>query len=154
MTLSELLKPELILPKIVCASKDELIAKLVDLVYNTGIPELPLPKEDLLKTITKREQIGGTLLPSGLSIPHARLQNFENFVLAFGIPAEPIFHEGIQIQLSALMITNQPGTPWYLPVLAVLTKISRDKEYFSRLCGAENPDDVVRILRERDPELA
>ena len=153
MTLTELIKPELVLPKITCASKDELIAKLVEQIYDTN-GELPLSREDLLKIIDKREQIGGTLLPSGLSIPHARLENFENFIFTLGTPAEPLFHEGQQVRLAAMMITSQPGGPWYLPVLAALTKISKDEEYFSRLCGAENPENFISILRERNPELA
>ena len=152
MTLSELLKPDLILPKITCSSKDDLILKLVDRVYDTG-REFPLPRQDLLNTIYMREKIGGTMLPSGLSVPHARLKNYEDFVLAIGLPVEPPAHEGLQIYLSALMITNQSGGPYYLLVLAALTKISRDKEYFLRLCGAENPGDFISIIRERDPEL-
>jgi len=153
MTLTELITPELIFPRITCASKDELISKLVEGIYNTG-REFPLSQDDLLKTIYMREQIGGTLLPSGLSIPHARLKDFEDFVFALASPADPLFHEGQEIHLTAMMITSQSGGPWYLTVLAELTKASRDGEYLSRLSGAENPEDFLRILQERNAELA
>jgi PTS system nitrogen regulatory IIA component len=153
MTLSELLKPDLILPKVACSSKDDLIRKLVERVYSTG-PALPFSQNDMLKTINVRELIGGTLLPSGLSVPHARLANFEDFILAFGFPEEPLLHEGLEIRMMALMITSQSGAPWYLTTLAVLTKISRDHEYLSCLCEAETPEDIIRIVRERDRELA
>ena len=152
MTLSELLKPELVLPKIACASKDELIAKLLERIYDSG-QKLPLSKEELLETINLREQIGGTLLPSGLSVPHARLKDYEGFVFAVGTPAEPLFHDGLEIRVAAMMITSQSGGPWYLTVLAALTKISKDGEYFSRLCGADNPEDFLKILKEKDTEL-
>ena len=154
MTLSELLKSELIFVKTPCASssKEELIHNLVERVYQTG-REFPLSRQEMLNTIYKREQIGGTLLPSGLSVPHARLRDFDDFILALGTPAEALFHEGLQIRLMALMITSQSGGPRYLPVLAALTKISRDGVYFSRLCGAEDPEAFLRILGERDPEL-
>jgi len=152
MILTDLIKPELVLPKTPCASREELTAKLVECVYGTG-RQLPLSREDLLKTIYIREQIGGTLLPSGLSIPHARLKNFEDFIFALATPAEPLFHEGQELRLAALMITSQSGGPWYLPVLAALTRISKDEAYFSRLCGAENPEALINILRERDTEL-
>jgi len=153
MTLTELITPELIFPKITCDSKDELIEKLAQRVYSTG-REFPLSQEGLLETIYTREQIGGTLLPSGLSVPHARLKDFEDFVFALATPAQPLFHEGQEIHLTAMMITSLSGGPWYLTVLAALTKISRDSEYLSRLSGAENPDDFIRILRERNSELA
>ena len=153
MTLSELLDRKLILPNILCNSKDELIYKLVDLIYAAG-REPPSPKEDVLNIIITREKIGGTLLPSGLAIPHARLGNFEGFLLALAVPRTPLFHEGIQIRMMVLMITSQSGVPWYLPALAAFTKVSRNREYFSRLCAAQDPDDFIRILREQDPEVS
>jgi PTS system nitrogen regulatory IIA component len=152
MTLSELLKPELILTKADYASKDELISELVVRIYNTE-PEIPFSSEDLLHTIQMREQIGGTILPSGLSVPHARLKNFEGFILALGLPAKPVFHDGFQIKMMSLMITSQSGGLYYLPTLAVLTKISRDNDFFSLLCGAEKAEDFIRLIREKDQEL-
>ena len=153
MTLSELLMPDLVVPGIACASKDELIRKLVQRVYGTDL-ELPLLQQDMQKTIYIRELIGGTLLPSGLSIPHARLRDFEGFIIALGTPADPLFHEGIQIRMMALMITSHSGVPWYLSVLAALTKISKDSEYFSRLCRVQDTENFFHVLRERDTELA
>jgi PTS system nitrogen regulatory IIA component len=151
MTLSELLKPNLILPK-AAASKEALIARLAERVYETD-HGLPLAQKDLLKAINMREQIGGTLLPSGLAIPHARIKDFEDFIFAIGTPAQPLIQEGREIRMAAMMITNQSGGAWYLAVLAALTKLSKDKEYFARLCEAENPEDFLAILRERDTEL-
>jgi len=152
MTLTELITPELVFPKVTCASKDELISKLAELIYNTG-REFPLSREDLLETIYMREQIGGTLLPSGLSVPHARLKDFDDFVFALATPAQPLFHDGQEIYLAAMMITSQSGGPWYLSTLAALTKMSRDSNFLSRLGGAESPEDFIRILMERNPEL-
>ena len=153
MTLTELLKPELIFPKIECSSKNELISKVIYRIYDTG-RELPLPQEELLKIIDIREHIGGTLLPSGLSIPHARIKGFEDFIFALATPLQPLFQGKQEIRLAAMMITSQSGGPWYLTTLAALTKISKDEKYFSHLCGAETPEDFISILRERDLELA
>ena len=152
MTLSELLVPDLVFPKITCSSKDELISILLDQVYSKERSP-PLPQQEMMKKIKMREEIGGTLLPSGLSIPHARLPNYEGFILALGMPAEPLIHQGLQIRLMTLMISNQSGNHWYLPVLAFMTKISRDAEYFQRLSGAETYENFIKILKERDQEL-
>jgi len=153
MTLSELLKDEFIIPKSVCASKDELISKLLDRIYATK-HELPFLREEVLNSINIREQIGGTLLPSGLSVPHARLRDYDGIILAIGIPDQALFQGGHQIHMIALMITSQSGGQFYLPTLAALTKISRNRDFFSRLCGAGSSKDFFNILRENDPELA
>ena len=153
MTLSELLSGELVLTKTICTTKNELISKLIEQIYCTK-QNIPHTHEEVLSAINVREHIGGTLLPSGLTIPHARLKDFDGFIIAIGIPGEALFHEGRQIHMMALMITSQSGGPLYLPVLAALTKISKRSEFFSRLCEAENSKDFITILREHDPELA
>lgn len=149
MALRSLLNGNLILLNIKCSSKEELINKLLARVYEAGL-EPPFPMDEVLKKISMREEIGGTLLPSGLSVPHARLGNYEDFVLAIGTPAEPIFQGGIQIHLMAMMISSQSGGPHYLPTLAELTKLSRDREYFLRLCSVAHNDDFVQMILDRD----
>jgi PTS system nitrogen regulatory IIA component len=153
MTLSELLKPELILPKILCSSKDDFIAKLLDCIYKTNKKFL-YSQEEALTSIFKRELIGGTTFPSGLAVPHSRLGDFDGFVFALGTPLNPIFHEGIQIRLMVLMLSSQSGGLYYFPTVAALTKISMDSDYFSVLCEAESPEEFIKIIRERDLELS
>jgi PTS system nitrogen regulatory IIA component len=152
MTLVELLKPELILTNAVCSSKDDLIKGIVEKIYTTGM-EPPISQDELLRTIAKREQIGGTFLPSGLSVPHARLRDFEGFVIAMGTTKDPLFHDGTQLRLMALMISSQSGGPHYLPAIAVLTKISRDSEFLSSLGRAEDTESFIRLMGEKDQQL-
>jgi len=152
MTLAELLKPELILTNAICASKDGLIKGIVEKIYSSGM-EPPISQDVLLQAILKREQIGGTFLPSGLSVPHARLKDFEGFIIALGTTKEPLFHEGTQLRLMALMISSQSGGPHYLPAIAALTKISRDSEFFSSLGGVENAEGFISLIREKDQQL-
>jgi len=152
MTLVELLRPELILTNTVCASKDELIRIIVEKVYNAGMAP-PVSQDALMDSIIKRELIGGTLLPSGLSVPHARLKDFEGFILAVSTIKEPLFCERTQLHLMALVISSQSGGPYYLPAVAVLTKISRDTEFLSRLSRAENADGFIGLMREKDQQL-
>jgi len=152
MTLTELLKPELILTNSICASKDDLIKNIVKKIYSAGMGP-PISQDVLLQAILNREQIGGTFLPSGLSLPHARLKDFEGFIIALGTTKEPLFHEGTQLRLMALMISSQTGGPHYLPAVAALTKISRDGEFLSRLGGAENAESFIGLLKEKDQQL-
>ena len=143
----------MILLKTDCSSKEDFITKLVEQVCNTKL-EVYISQKDLLAEIFRRENIGGSLLPSGLSIPHARIKGFNDFIIAIGTPKKPLFHEGQPIYMMAMIISNEFGEPYYLPTLAGLAKLSRDQEYFSRLCKADSFEGFVRILRERDPELA
>ena len=152
MTLVELLKPELIFTNIVCASKDDLIKATVEKIYSTGMAP-PVSQDVLMDSIIKREQIGGTLLPSGLSVPHARLKDFEGFILALSTTKEPLFFERTPLYLMALMISSQSGGQHYLPAVAALTKISRDTEFLSLLSRAENAESLIGLMKEKDQQL-
>ena len=149
MALSSLMDKDLVLLKTKSSSKEELILQLLTKVYDAGRGP-PFPLNEVLGRIAMREEIGGTLLPSGLSVPHARLRGYEDFVLAMGTPEEPIIQNNIQIKLMSLMISSQSGGVHYLPTLAALTKLSRDRAYFSRLCSTEGAEDFIQIIRERD----
>jgi PTS system nitrogen regulatory IIA component len=153
MTLSELLKPELIRPKILCSSKDDFITKLMDCICKTN-RKFIYSQEEMLASVFKREQIGGTTFPSGLAVPHSRIGDFDDFVFALGTPLNPIFHEGIQIRLMVLMLSNQSGGPYYFPTVAALTKISMDSEYFPALCEAESPEEFIKIIQAKDLYLS
>ena len=149
MTISELLDKKLVLAKIDCASGDELIRILVERIYEQN-PSFPIPKNEVLTSIAIREQIGGTLLPSGLSIPHARLKDYEGFTIAIATPKKALFQDELPIRMMALMVTSQSGIPWYLSTLAAISKISRNGEYFSRLCDAPGTGAFFGILAEND----
>ncbi|MCL2601307.1 MAG: PTS sugar transporter subunit IIA [Treponema sp.] len=153
MTLTELINPELLLLNVSCSTKNDLIAQLAAKIYSAD-RKLPLSHEELLKNIYTREEIGGTLLPSGLVIPHARLKNFEDFILAVATPAAPLFQGKQEIRLAAMMITSQSGGAWYLETLAALTKLSRDEPYFRRLAGALTKEDFFSVLRESNLSFA
>ena len=149
MNLLELLKPELMIIKAGSTTKDELIAEIVERIYET-YNDIPIPKEELLGSIDIREKIGGTTLPSGLAVPHSRLKDYDEIVIALATPAKSITNEGTKIRLMTLMLSSQSGGPYYLPAVAAFTKISRDEDYFSRLCESENRDAFIRILKERN----
>ncbi|MCL2069615.1 MAG: PTS sugar transporter subunit IIA [Treponema sp.] len=152
MYLSELLANERIYPKIACSSKDELLSIVLEKIYHSS-EKFPLSQEELLKALDLREKIGGTMLPSGLSIPHARIKEYEGFVLALATPSEPIFYEGIQVRMMSMMLTSQQGGPNYLPCLAALTKLSRDPELFSILCDEVDPEKFLLAIKGKDLEL-
>jgi PTS system nitrogen regulatory IIA component len=152
MIFSEFIKKDLIQLKIPCTSKDDLILKLIEAVYETG-QNIPISKNELTEKINTREKIGGTLLPSGLSIPHARLKGYEDFIIALGTPSTPLLHDELKVHLVALMVSSQSGGEHYLPTLAALTKLSRDEVFFLKLCDSDNTDDFIGILKERDGEL-
>jgi PTS system nitrogen regulatory IIA component len=155
MKLSSLLNPDLVLIKKSCKNKNELLNDLVNEIYKTH--RLSVPKEEVRQAVLHREQLGGTAFPTGLITPHARLERFDDLVIAVGIPSEPITipqdGEDITIRMMVLLLTSQTASSLYLNSLAAFVKISRDSDFFGKLCGAANANAFVQTLKDANIEV-
>jgi PTS system nitrogen regulatory IIA component len=153
MKLSSLLNSGLVLLKRSCKTKDELIDELIQEIYRTR-QNISISEKTVRSVITDRENLGGTLLPTGLAIPHARLPGFDDFIIAVGIPAEPIQTIGVDtpIRMMVLMLTSQGASTQYLNTLAAFGKISQGT-VFSKLCGAVTPHRFIEILKDANIEV-
>ncbi|GHV80094.1 hypothetical protein AGMMS49944_18850 [Spirochaetia bacterium] len=146
MKLSSLIHPDLVLLKRPGRTRDELLDEMIRELYRPG-KRFPIPEKTLRDVIADRENLGGTLLPSGLAIPHARLEDFDDFIIVIGIPTSPIQAEGEPAtHMMALMLTSLSASTQYLNTLAALAKISQGP-LFPKLCGAVNPNAFIEILK-------
>jgi mannitol/fructose-specific phosphotransferase system IIA component (Ntr-type) len=71
MKLSSLLKPELILLKQQYATHNELLEALIAELYR-GRPQVDLSHEVVRQGVMNADALQGIMLPTGLSIPHAK----------------------------------------------------------------------------------
>jgi PTS system nitrogen regulatory IIA component len=155
MKLSSLLNPDLVLIKKPCKSKNELLNELIREIYKTH--RLSLPEEEVRQALLHREQLGGTAFPTGLITPHARLERFDDLLIAIGIPAEPIIvpqnGEDITIRMMVLLLTSQTASSLYLNSLSAFVKFSRDSDFFGKLCGAANPHAFIQLFKDANIEV-
>jgi PTS system nitrogen regulatory IIA component len=152
MKLSSLLIPELVILKTSCKTKDELIDALIREIYRTRQP-ISLPEPYVRSAISDRENLGGTVFPTGLATPHARLENFQDLLIVIGVPVKPVVFEDIPIHIMALMLTSQSASPLYLNTLSAFIKLSQDTELVTRLCRSSNPQDFIQIIKDRHIEV-
>jgi PTS system nitrogen regulatory IIA component len=111
-----------------------------------------LPHADIKKAVEMREKIGGTLLPSGLAMPHARLDGFDDFVLAVAIPEAPVKTPDGTIRLMTMYLTSLTANTLYLNCMAAFTRLSRDEKIFSALCAA-SPQDFIALIKKTNIEV-
>jgi PTS system nitrogen regulatory IIA component len=155
MKLSSLIKPELVLIKKSCKNHDELCDELIAAIYKSQ--KLPLPIAVVKKGIAERELLGGTVHSTGIAVPHARLENFDDFIIAIGILETPLEiaqpDRTVSIRMMMLLLTSHSSSLLYLNTLAAFAKISKETEYFTRLCNAANPSDFIDLLEEKNIEV-
>ncbi len=143
MHLSSLIRDDLILLGAGVSSKENAIRLLSGRIAET---HRGLDAEKIFKKVMERETLTPTAFPNGVAIPHARIENFEDLVVAALVPEKPV--DGIRIMF--IILTDLTRSNLYLNVLAAISKVSRETENVERLISAESPRDFIHILESFD----
>jgi PTS system nitrogen regulatory IIA component len=148
MRLSEFFSPDAISLELQAATKDEILAELVELLR---LDERAT--ETLLRMLQRRESLGSTGVGRGIAIPHCRSLVVTRLQLAYGHRREGLAFDAIDnrpvfdfflIVAPPLEISNQ-----YLPVLGKIAQFAKEADVPVRLAGLKSADDFLRLLEEK-----
>ena len=81
MKINQLLQPEDVIPALSAATKDEVLNELAAKVVER---HPGLDHAELLKILHERERLGSTGIGDGIAIPHGKMKQARELVLAFG----------------------------------------------------------------------
>ena len=123
-------------------SKKDLIAKLVNALCDT----LPgIDRAAIMAAVVKREQGISTTLDTGLSIPHARIDDLTAFQAAVAILPNGITDDyGLQIKAMFLFLSPS-GQAYFSQHLKLLAALA-DKftpAFIDDLCACQNGRDIA-----------
>ncbi len=111
--------------------------------------------EDLVRVLLDRERLGSTGIGGGIGIPHGKLKELKSLVLGFGLSRKGVDFEsmdGRPTHIFFLLVTPENSTGLHLKLLARISKILKNDPIKERLLKADNPDEVMSIIREDDDE--
>lgn len=105
----------------------------------------------LVRDVLRREVEGGTAMPEGLVIPHARSQAVTQVCLSVAtlvkaVPAQGADGEEYQVDLVILLSGPLADQRLLLRVLARLAREVRTGGFLSRLRGAATPGAMAEVL--------
>ncbi len=126
-------------------TKDEVYKKLVSKICS--FYKLPDCGPNLYELIMKREAEATTVYPTGLAIPHIRMDDFNDTVIGICIPRKPIMDDGQAIKLIVLIITDNSSAKLYLNIVADLVRLSKNTEMFNQILHEKDGNDVFQILK-------
>lgn len=142
-----LVSPERVwLPKTV-PSQAELITHLAGLACK----HLPgLNAQEVAAQVLKREQGIGTTLETGLGIPHARLEELTDFVVAVAVLPEPLITPtGASVRVMFLLLSpDETGFfSKHLQLLACLAE-KFTHQFVEKICSQTDKASVAALLNE------
>lgn len=132
-------------------TKEEAIQILVKAVQ-TKYP-FPLKPEDLLKAVLEREALGGTAFPTGIAVPHARIDFLDDIVVAVLRPSQPIPDPVAPVRLVVLMLTSQNKPAIYLNSLSSILKFSQKTEAYEKALVVHSPKEFIELVASQDYNL-
>jgi mannitol/fructose-specific phosphotransferase system IIA component (Ntr-type) len=127
--------------------KEKIFAVLVDALIETGQIDADL---QALEEVIRREEVLSTGVGNGVALPHARLDNFPKFALAFGRPVQPVdvgAVDGQPADLFFLLIADKNDPSQIVRILGRLARLCDDEEVRNKLRKAKSPAQVAKLVQ-------
>ncbi len=145
--LSELIAPERVI-LLEAQDKRDAIGQLATLVSKAA-PEIGY--DTLVETLIAREGIMSTGIGLGIAVPHARLANVDEPVLAVGVSRKGIDYESLDdkpVHIIVLIVVPAQSQKQYLRILARVTLLLKNAKLRQRLLDARDAGEIHSILSE------
>lgn len=153
LSITELLRPELIRLGLGGSSKEEVVDATIDIL--DGASEV-LNLDEARADVWAREEQMSTGVGNSLALPHARSGAVRGTVLAFATTAEPIEFgsiDGEPVRLVFLMLGPKAAVDRHVRLLGRISRIMARPAVRQRLLDAGDPEEVLRVLVEAEDAL-
>ena len=150
MQLDQILKIEFINANLSARNKDEALEELINTIIQGGIK---LNHSSIIEILTQRESLGSTGIGDGVAIPHGKIPELDEIIVAFGRSMEGIpFNslDGKPVHLFFLLLAPEKSSGQHLKILAKISKMLKDVDFRRKLLKAESKSDLYKIIFDQE----
>ncbi|MCH9612958.1 MAG: hypothetical protein S4CHLAM102_14580 [Chlamydiia bacterium] len=101
------------------------------------------------ESVMKREKLVSTGIGFGIAVPHAKLEDVDDFIIDVGVSKEPIAWnaiDGMPVQIIILIGGPIADPKKYLKILSQITLFLRDEKTRLQLIGAKERYEVAKLF--------
>jgi PTS system nitrogen regulatory IIA component len=145
MDLSDLLKPEAVLPLLNAQSKKQALHE----VCAAAVQQTGLGEREILDTILQRERLGSTGVGQGVAIPHGKLGALSALVGVFARLAHPVDFDSVDgepVDLVFALLAPEGAGADHLKALARIARVLRDPGVAEKLRAAADAAELYAVL--------
>jgi nitrogen PTS system EIIA component len=113
--------------------------------------------DDVARRLVEREGMGSTGLGAGIAIPHCKLRDLSDLVLAIGVSRAGIDFgapDGVPVTLVFLLLSPSEAPAIHLQALARISRIIRIPGVAEGLRAAPTAEAIATILKDAERQLA
>ncbi|MGL5000444.1 MAG: CBS domain-containing protein [Cetobacterium sp.] len=158
MKLSSYLSEKAIVQNVKGNNMDELVEDLLNrLIENNKV--MKTEKAIMKKAVMKREEEASTYLGHGIALPHARLEYYDDILVAIGFPEKDIkvkdsMNKEEDLKIIILVIADVLKSKKILKVMSGISKLAmKNKEVLDRIIAEKNPAQTLKILQAANIEI-
>lgn len=151
--IAEMLDPAAIVAELRSTGKNDVLAELADALVSANPA---LNRADVLRVLLERERLGSTGIGDGIAIPHGKLKNLDNQMIAFGLSRKGVDFDamdGKPARLFFLLIAPEEAVGIHLKTLARISKLLKVPMVRERLQAAADRQQIHRIIVEEEEKL-
>ncbi|HPD56976.1 MAG TPA: PTS sugar transporter subunit IIA [Smithellaceae bacterium] len=131
-------------------NKTEVLQELVKTVIDGG---LKLDAAAVMEVLQQREKLGSTGIGDGVAIPHGKIPELEELVVAFGRSKEGISFDAIDgkpVNLFFLLLAPENSAGQHLKALAKISKMLKVVNFRKKLMDAKSRGDLYKAIIAQD----
>lgn len=149
MNVAEVLKKEHIALGLSAASKEEVLEKLIELLYENGALS---DKKAFTEDVMERERVSSTGIGNSIAIPHGKSANVIETTAAIARLEKPITWssaDGEPVSFVVLLAVNENDKGvTHVKLLSQMARKLASEETCKRLMDAADADEVIGIFSE------
>lgn len=153
MKITEILKPDFIIPSIKATDKEGTLIELADFLKEKGVIE---NKQTLNSALLEREKLGSTGIGENVAIPHAKCDEIQQIITLFGRSTKGIEFESLDqkpVFFICLLLAPTKSTGQHLKALARIARLMKSKNLREEILAAQDEKKIYSLLLEEDSKF-
>ena len=150
MQLDQIFKVEFINADLSAKTKIEALTELVNTMIRSGFK---LNSSSVIEILQQRENLGSTGIGDGVAIPHGKIPELDDLIVAFGRSTEGIDYDSLDgkpVHLFFLLLAPENSSGQHLKVLAQISKMLKVANFRKKLLKAKSQSDLYKIIIDQE----
>jgi nitrogen PTS system EIIA component len=150
MQLDQIFKIEFIRADLLAKTKIEALEELVNTIIQGGVK---LKASLIIEILQQRENLGSTGIGDGVAIPHGKIPELDELIVAFGRSPEGIAYDSLDgkpAHLFFLLLAPENSSGYHLKVLAKISKMLKIANFRKMLLKAKSQREIYKIIIDQE----
>lgn len=150
MKLTDILAESAIVADLQARTKKEALERLVEAMSQKG---QTVNRQEILRVLLEREQLGSTGIGDGIAIPHGKSSDLTDIISGFGLSKQGIEFDSLDgkpAHLFFVLVAPENSVGTHLKMLARISRMLKNVEFRKKLLQAMSPHDIYQIIAEED----